>query len=655
MGEVKTVCSRDCPDACSLTVEVENGRITSVRGEKGHPVTRGLTCPRAASDPERVYSQDRILYPHIRVGAGPDGDFRRASWDEALDLASNRLKGVIEREGPSRVLHLDYAGNTGLLSYPFFQRLWNALGAAGHDSSLCSASGHAALALHHGLSYGLQPEELPKMGAILFWGFNAMVSSPHLWALARRARDEAGATVIAVDPRESETARGSDVWLSPRPGSDVSLAFGLARCLIEGGFVDEGFIKEWTRGFDAFREEALRWTPNRVEEVTGVEWGRVEALAHTIGACRPLAVMIGIGLQKSLQGAEAVRAVSLIPSLLGQHRGFYYTNSLGRFIDYAYITGEGLTEEKRDVVSQVALGEHLDGGRFGFVYVNGMNPAVTLPDQGRVRRGLSREDVFVVVHDTHWNETARLADVVLPAPTYLEKDDLVIADSHPYVRRSVKVVDPLGESRWEVGVMRDLAGRLGVDDEWVYEDPWAAVERAMEGAFEDGIFRDLESGSVLKLRTVPEELYQTPSGKIEFLSARAMEAGVSPLPVQLPLSAGEGEFVLLTSAVPRYLHSQFRDVHGPIPPVAWISREDAERLGVEEGEPVTIFNGLGSVDVRAVVTGRVPRGVLWSPRLSTGLNGSPQNLLTSPEIQSIGGGPVFNSTRVKAKQPTLVS
>jgi anaerobic selenocysteine-containing dehydrogenase len=647
--EIKTVCARDCPDSCSLTVEVEDSRIVSVRGERGHPVTQGITCPRAASDPERVYSPERILYPHLRAGAGLDDDFKRASWDEALDLASGRLREVIGRDGPSRVLHLDYAGDTGLLSYTFPKRLWNTIGATDHDSAICSGSGHAALALHHGLSYGLQPEELLQMGAIVFWGFNARVSSPHIWATALRARDEAGAIIVAVDPRESETARGSDVWVDPLPGSDVSLAFGLARCLIEEGLIDWEFIEGWTRGFDAFREEALRWTPERVEEVSRVERGRVGALARMISASPPLAMMVGIGLQKSLQGAQAVRAISLLPVLLGQHRGFYYTNSRGRYIDYSYISGEALTDTERDVVSQVALGRHLDKERFKFVYVNGTNPASTLPGQGMVRRGLSRADVFVVVHDTHWTETAMLADVVLPAPTYLEKDDLVISDSHPYVRRSVRAIDPIGESRSEVCVMVDLAGRLGVADEWVYEDPWLAVEKAVGQAFEGGAFGDLMSGAVLKLRSRPSESYQTPSGKIEFYSERARDLEVSPLPVQLPLLRGGDEFILLTSAVPRYLHSQFRDVHGPIPPVAWMNGEDANRLGLTDGERVALSNELGAVEVRAVVTDRIPQGVLWSPRLLTGLNGSPQNLLASAGVQSIGGGPVFNSTRVRAR------
>ncbi len=647
MRQVKTVCPRDCPDSCFITVTVEEGRIMSLRGDPGHPVTRGFTCPRGVADRERVYSEERILYPHIAVGGGQERNFERAPWDEALDIASNRLREVIDCHGAERVLHLDYAGNAGLLSYPLFQRIWNALGATGHDSSLCSASGHAALALHYGLSYGLQPEELLGMKAITFWGFNAAVSSPHQWALALKAREESGATLVVVDPRGSETARRADVWLRPRPGSDVALAFGLARCLIEGEYVELDFIEERTYGYDDFREEVLRWTPNRVEEFTRVNWERVEELGEMYGYNLPSAMMIGLGLQKSIFGAESVRAISLIPTLLGQHRGFYYTNSGGRFLDFPNLTGEGLAKQKRRVVNQVSLGGLLEAGEFGFVYVNGMNPAVTLPDQGAVRRGFSREDVFLVVHDTHWTETARYADIVLPVPTYLEKEDVVISDSHPYVRKSERAVEPLGESRGEIWVMRALAERLGLGEAWLYEDPWEAFGKTAEGAFEDGTLADLTAGKTLRLRSRPKDAYQTPTGRIEFVSKTALESGLSPLPVQLPLPAHDGKYTIITSGSPNYLHTQFRDVYGPIPAVVWMNREDAEAMGALDGDPVSLKNELGTVSVRIKVTDGVQRGVLWSPRLLTGQNGAPQNILFSSSTQEIGGGPIFNSTRVE--------
>jgi len=642
---VRTSCPRDCYDTCSLKVTVEDGKITRVEGDPEHPVTRGFTCPRGAADPRRVYSDERVLYPHIRDRSG---DFRRATWDEALDTVTIHLKKVLEEHGPDRVLQLDYAGNMGLLTEPYAQRLWNAVGAAVHDATICSKSGHAGLSLHYGRTYGVEPDELPDMRMITFWGFNAKVSAPHIWSLAMKARNENGTLIAVVDPRRSETAEHADIWLSPRPGSDVALAYGVSRGIIEGGYLDQAFIDMWTHGFEEFKAEASRWSRGRVEEVTGLEWGQVEELAEAYGENRPSATMIGIGLQKNLHGAELVRAPSLIPPLLGLHRGFYYSNGQGRHVDQATVSGSSFAKERK-TVSQVGLGRTMERGDVKFLYVNNMNPAVTLPDQGAFRRGLEREDVFVVVHDTHWTETAKLADVVLPAPTYLEKDDIILGYGHTYVTKSNKAIEPLGESREETWVARKLAEALGLEEEWLYEDPWITLRGAFEGALLDGDFDDLLEGRTLKLRMRPRDEYQTPTGRMEFRSKRAGELGVGPLPVQHPLPNAEEGLTLLTSGVPSYTHTQFQDVYGPLEPLVWINPEDAEALGVVDGGAVELSSDLGTICAKAVITGRTMRGVLWSPRLWKGLNGEPQNLIMSGEAQAIGGGPVFNSTTVKIR------
>jgi anaerobic selenocysteine-containing dehydrogenase len=641
---VKTACPRDCYDTCSLLVTVEDERIVNVRGDPDHPVTRGFTCPRGAADIKRTYSEERVLYPHITT---PDGGFTRVTWDEALDAVASRLKAVLAEHGPDSVLQLDYAGNMGLLTEPWAKRLWNALGAAVHDSTICSASGHAGLALHHGLTYGVEPDELQEKRLIVFWGFNAKVSAPHTWALAVKARNENGTIIVAVDPRKSDTAEAADIWLAPKPGSDIALVYGVARSLMERGLVDRAFIEEWTHGYDLFQEEALRWTGERVEEVTGLNVDQVRSLADAYAGNNPSATMIGIGLQKSVYGADHVRAVSLIPSLLGLHRGFFYSSGQGRSIDLGRISGSGLTAKKRKVLSQVGLGRTIERGDIKFLYVNNMNPAVTLPDQGALHRGLEREDLYTVVHETHWTETARHADVVLPAQTYLEKDDIVLGYAHSYATKSNGAVEPLGESRSETWIIIELARRLGLEEEWLYEDPWAVLEEVLGEQFVDGSFEDLMGGATLKLRTLSRAEYQTPTGKMEFASVKAAESGFDPLPLQHPLPGEEEGFTLLTTGIPKYTHSQFQDVYGPVPPIVWINPRDAARLGVAGGDSVSLSNGRGVIRVEAVVTNEVPRGVLWSPRLLKGLDGEPQNLLMPGDAQLIGGGPVFNSTIVK--------
>ena len=642
MKQISTVCARDCYDTCALMVTLgEAGEVLAVRGDARNPVTQGFTCPRGAKDHERLY-KNRVEAPFLRGG----DHFEQTDWDDALSVVSQELGEVLKEHGPEAVLYLDYAGNTGLLTEPFPRRLWNCIGATLTDGALCTMSGREALALHYGDSYGMTPMELLSMDLVVFWGFNATASSPHMWALAQKARKDYGARIVVVDPVRNRTAKGADLWIQPRPGSDVALGYGVVNYLIQNDYVDVEFIQEWTRGFEELKREASAWSPERVERTTGVPWEQVEELGDAYGRAWLSATMIGIGLQKCDHGADQVRAVSFLPAILGLHRGFFYTNGNAFMVDVARISGETLTSKPPRIVSQVALADLVEGGEFKFIYVNGMNPAMTLPHLHAFREGLSRQDVFLVVHETHWTKTAEYADVVIPAPTYLEKDDLVIPWSHNYVRFSPKAVDPITNSRRETWVMREIAQRLRLTEEWLYEDPWSAVEHALEDAFEEGDYQSLRSGEMLTLRMKPRSDYPTPSGKIEFCSSQAAASGFDPLPVQALLDVEEGRLVLLTSATPKYTSTQFQEVYGPIPALLTVSSGDAERLGVGEGDIVTVVNERGQVQMKATVSDTVREGVVWAPRQSEGLAGEPLNCLMSSTPQEIGSGPRFNSTTV---------
>jgi len=642
MNKVATVCARDCYDTCALIVALdESERVLSVRGDKQHPVTQGFTCPRGAKDHERLY-KNRVEAPFLREGTR----FEQTDWDKALSVVSQELGGVLQKRSAEAVLYLYYDGNTGLLTGEFPQRLWNAIGATQTDYALCSYSGREGLALHYGSSYGTTPVELSSMNLVVFWGFNAAVSSPHMWSLARRTRRTQGTRIVVIDPRESRTAKDADLWIQPRPGSDVALAYGIINYLIQDGHVDLDFIREWTRGFEQLKKEASKWTPDRIERITGVAWEQIEEIGEAYGHLKPSSTMIGIGLQKCDQGADQVRAVSFIPALLGLHRGFFYSNADSLSIDTSLIRGKELTGKRPRIVSQVALSDLIESGEFKFIYVSCMNPALTLPNQHAFREGLSRHDVCVVVHETHWTKTAQYADVVLPAPTYLEKDDLVIPWGHNYVQYSNRILRPITDSRSEVWLMREIARRLGLTEDWLYEDPWVAVELALADAFEEGGLESLRSGRMLKLKRRPKNSYLTPSGKIEFHSSRAAETGLNPLPTQAPLSLEEGGFVLLTSATPKYTSTQFQEVYGAIPAVLVMNSQDAKRLRIEDRDIVTLANDRGQVKVEVSIADAVPGGVVWSPRQSEGLAGEPQNCLMSSDPQGIGGGPRFNSTTV---------
>ena len=642
MRQVPTVCARDCYDTCALIVTLgESEQILSIRGDLKNPVTQGFTCPRGAKDHERLY-KNRVEAPFLRKG----GRLAQTDWEEGLRVVSQKLGEVLDEHGPEAVLYLDYAGNMGLLTTAFPQRLWNAIGATRTDWALCSSSGHKALALHYGDSYGIRPIEILSMDLVVFWGFNAAVSSPHMWSLARKARKLRGTRIVVVDPRESRTAKSADLWVQAIPGSDVALAYGVINYLIQNDCIDLKFIAEWTRGFEQLKAKAAEWTPDRVERITGVAWGQVERLGEAYGSLKPSTTMIGIGLQKCEQGADQVRAVSFIPALLGLHRGFFYSNGSSFSIDESLISGQSLTDKSPKIVEQVALADLVRGGEFKFIYISCMNPAMTLPNQRAFREGVSRRDVFVALHETHWTKTTRYADLVLPAPTYLEKEDLVIPWGHNYVQYSPSALHPVTNSRSEVWVMREIAERLGLTEDWLYQDPWNAAEPALENAFEGGNFRSLRSGKMLTLKTKPHNNYPTISGKIEFYSSRAAELGLNPLPIQTRLCIKEGNFILLTSATSKFTSTQFQEVYGAIPALVTMNSRDAERLGITEGHIVTIANERGQVQMKVTISETLPKGVMWSPRQSEGLAGEPQNCLMSSNPQEIGSGPSFNSTMV---------
>jgi anaerobic selenocysteine-containing dehydrogenase len=577
------------------------------------------------------------------------GKFRNVTWENALSLLAERLQETLESHGPASILLYDYPGNQGFLAWQFPRRLWFALGATTTDYSLCSNSGHTAIGLHYGLSYGIQPEELQEMDVITFWGNNAKVSSSHQWSFALNTRKNRDAIIVNVDPRKSPTSAAADMWLHPRPGSDVALAYGIARYLIVNHGVDQTFIDECTVGYEKFEQEALSWTPNRVEQVTGLSWNQIEAVGKLYLAKRPAAFMIGLGLQKSSQGTEAVRAISLLPALLGYHRGFHYSDSNGRFVDWAYVCGSSLTQKQGNVVNQVSIGPRLESGEFKFVFVLGSNPTVTLPDQTSVRKGLSRDDVFVVVQDTHWSETTPFADIVLPAATYYEKADVNFSDHHLYSRLSNKAIEPLGGSWHEIKVMQEIAKRLQLSESWLYEDPWHALEIALQETFTEKSLHDLLHGETLTLKLRPKNEYQTPSGKIEFSSSTSSKIGIQDIPVQAELNRDDEWYILLNSSIPQYTHSQFTDVYGPIPQIVWINTKDAKRLNIQDDDDVVLSNERGEVHLKAVVNDKVSQGVLWAPRPLIDLKGTPLNVLAPSTPQIIGGGPNFNSITVKIR------
>eukprot|EP00727_Mastigamoeba_balamuthi_P013735 m51a1_g8985 putative formate dehydrogenase / nitrate reductase (662) ;mRNA; r:57059-59224 len=649
-----TVCARDCYDTCSVVARRSRSSqqlAGALTGDPAHPVTRGWLCPRGARDHvnSTSASPSRVLQPRVR-----DGDrFRDASWPEAL----GRIASAVEATAPERRLVLVYAGNMGLLASSAPLRLWSHIGAVQVKQTLCLAAGKAALALHYGPgARGPAPEDaLPSARMVVFWGFNAAVSAAHIWSLACANRD---ARIVVVDPRGTATSesKSTSMWVRPRPGADAAVAMAVARRLFERGAADTAFLGSFAVGWERYRD--LVFSREAVDaarpELTGVTPEQIDALAELYQTLRPSVTMIGIGLQRCEEGAEAVRAISLIPSILGMHRGFLYYNSYP--VDYDVLE-RCPGDQDPQTVAQTVVGPMLAQGKFGFVFVSGMNPAMTLPDQTHVRAGLRRPDTFVVVHETQWTETCDFADVVLPACSFLEKEDMQIPYMHRCARLSPAVLPPAGSSVSEYQLMQMIARELGLTDAPLFEDPRVLLARAMRGSLE-GVEEGQEmerllSGELLRLRQLPLDRYATPSGKIEFWSSGAEAAGLPPMPrVVAPRRQADGTFVLLNSAGRMHTHTQFQKIHGALPQEVHMCRADAERSGLAGGVVVALRNSGGEVHLKLVVSESVSEGVVWSVKETVGLNGSPLNVLTSSEGVSYGQGAPFNGATVTIHQAT---
>jgi len=601
-----------------------------------------------------------VVYPHVRDKE--TGQLRRASWDEAYAAATAALQKARAERGASSVLALIHAGHgTGLLASSLPLRLWTALGATQARNTLCVSGGRAAIALHYGTTgHSAQPEAASGAPLVVMWGLNAAVSAPDLWALA--TAHPTATRIVVIDPRATPTTTAAEgtLWLRPRPGADAAVAYAVAARLIRMAAVDEAFLAQHTIGYAAFRDRCLAPDVESAVADSGVSAEQLDELASLYATRRPSVTMIGVGLQRSDAGAEAVRVISLIPTLLGMHRGFFFGNSYDIDSNYLEQPAEDVTSPS---VSQSRLGPLLAQGAFSFVFVSGMNPAVVLPDSAAVRAGLGRDDCFLVVHTTHLNDTCTFANIVLPACASHEVEDVEVlqASNKLHLHRPAPVV---GECISEVELMHGLAERLGLTRSFprLCESQLDALRVALRGACEgippgEEVDRLLR-GEELRLRPFPPDLYRTPSGKIEFVSSVAESLGLSPLPLLAASTSSSSShshssssrgsdkssrpgFLLINSADPTHVETVPRTVH--------VCKADALKLRVDTGSIVVLENSRGEVHLRVLVTESVPEGVVWTAREAMGLNVQPLNVLTGSESLAYGEAAAFNQTHINIR------
>ena len=632
-----SACMRDCYDTCSMVSELKNGRLR-VRGNPEHPITAGFLCPKGALLPKWFHSEDRLKKPLIRTGERGSGKFREASWEEAIDLVAGKLREIIARHGSESVLVYQYAGDRGVVNYAFPLRLFHYLNASTLDYGICDRAGQEALKDVYGTAVGLEPEELKNQRLIIYWGINAFWTNLHGFMLARRS----GLEIWTVDVVRTETAKRSNRFFQVRPDTDVLLALGVAKVIIEEGLYDRAFVRENVYGFDEFRNYVKTLSLDYVSKETGLSVEDIEVFAREYAEKKGV-IHIGYGFQRSLAGGEAVRAIAMLPALVGHRFGFIYDM---KTIDKSYAEGAFLRTRPARRIPQMKLAEHIEKGDVKFLYVYNSNPLASLPNQNRLRRALKESDVFVVTHDIFLTDTALYSDVVLPANTFFERLDIADSYYHRYVALNEPVAKLYGKGNSEV--TRLLARALGIKNPHLYESDEEVIRKILE--LNSLSWEELKRKGFVR---VPERSgkWKTSSGKIEFFSRRAVERGLSPFPEYRRFS-GKYPLRLLTPTYRMTITSQYHNTYGMIDPYLYINPADAREREIGEGNEVEVFNDRGRIRTRAKVSEDVPRGVvLLYKAFWVSLLGWNANFLTTDEtVQNYGNASAYHSTWVDVKK-----
>ena len=671
--QVRGACPHDCPDTCALLTTVENGVATKVQGNPDHPQTAGVLCNKVSRYAERTHHPDRLLTPLKRTGpktaVGVSGQFEPVSWDTALTDIAARLK-TIAAKNPQAIVPYSYAGTMGLVQGEAMAgRFFNRLGASLLDRTICSSAGGEGLTQTLGGKVGMRVEFFAESKLIIIWGSNSVGSNLHFWRYAQQAK-KAGAKLICIDPRKSETAEKCHAHIALLPGTDAALALAVMHELITHDWLDHAYIEAHTLGWPLLKERALLWNAERAANVCGIPAAQIKSLARDYGECfssqQPAAIRLNYGMQRVRGGGNATRAVACLPALIGawRHRaGGLLLSSSGQFpVDKAALQRPDLLAGRSPrTINMITIGDDLlretsaeFGPKIEALIVYNSNPVAVAPESGKVVKGFAREDLFTVVLEHFQTETADYADYILPATTQLEHWDIHGSYGHTDVLLNRPAIAPLGQAKTNTQIFRELAAHLGFDEPCFADDD-ETLCRAAFGAQID--FNNLLSYgfATLKLPEAPfaDGNFPTPSGKCEFFSQRLADEGLDGLPdhvANYELSGASKQYPLAMISPParHFLNSTFVNVTSlraiEVEPVLEIHPDDAARRGITSGAVVTVFNQRGSYQVKAQVSARARPGVvcglgIWWRKM--GLNGTNVNQLTSQHLTDMGRGPVF--------------
>ncbi len=695
-------CPHDCPDTCSILTTVEDGKAVAVRGNPDHPFTRGRLCVKVNNYEERVYSDKRVLYPLKRVGPKGSSQFQRISWDEAIETIATRWKSIIAKDGAQAILPYSYLGTQGIINgLNVGDPLFNKLGATVSERTFCDSGSCTAYMMTIGPTPGVDPESFVHSKYILLWACNTLGTNSHHWPFIEQAK-KAGAKLVVIDPVRTRTARLADWHIPIRPGTDAALALAMMHVIIEEDLVDRDYIDKHTVGYNELVERASTYTPEFAARETGIPVEDIVKLAREYATTPPAVVRIGVAVERHAGGGQTVRAIACLPGLIGAWKhvgGGLLQLPIWAFpVKWEVLMRPELAPEKMRVLNSWRLGPALTG-ELGFdppikaLFVYNANPMAMVTEQTKLEKGLEREDLFTVVSEHFLTDTAKYADIVLPATTQLEQKDVMFWWGHLYLSYNNPAIEPLGEAVPNTELFRRLAKAMDIEDPSFFRTDDEMIEQSLDwtNPVLQGItLEDVKAKGYARL-TVPsaddwaphrEGNFPTPTGKCEFKSTitgggnfvvplfrqgyNGDQDGtaVDALPHYIPPNENPQTTPALAKRYPLSLitpksHAFLNSNYGNLPAqtaqageeqTVFLHPDDAEQRGIVAGAPIRVFNDRGAFEAFATISPDIMPGVVMAPAgywHRSNRKGATVHALTPPAFADLGRAPTFSDVLVQ--------
>lgn len=678
----KSTCPRNCHDTCSFRTQVIDGKITRLKGDETNPYTAGNLCAKMNNYINYAYDPNRLLYPMKRTGKKGSGEFKRISWDEAYSLIAKNTNDNVKKYGPNSIAQYFYSGTLGYVSnYSMPARYFNKVGATGCEGTICLATGQTTIPYTYGTEFGNVPEQYANTKLYVSWGTNEAATGVHQAKFIKQCQENGG-KVVVINSTPTPVSNFADLFIRIHPGSDTAFALAVANIIISENLYDANFVGKYTEGFEELKKEAAKYTLEKAEEITGVSQAQILEFARLYGSINPSIIRIGYGMQRHTNGGSMVRAITFLPALTGnigkENAGYVFFNLYTWDVDWGILGASNLnTNENYRSINMISLAPALNNELEStkeepikqlFVFV--ANPLTSTPDTLAIRKGMKRDDLFVVVSDIFHTETVDYANVVLPCTTLFEQDDLNQGYLSWYISLNQKAIEPIGESKSNVDMFAGLAKAMGYTDKEFDLSGVDIIKETLDNAgplLQDCSYDTLVENGWYKVNPgVPHESLEFPtsSGKIEFYS-ESIQKDWGIHPVAEHVSEAESKdgspdlfkkypLQFLTLSTKNLLNGQLSN----LPHIQALIEEeflyvhptDASERGLVNGEIAIISNDRGECKLPVKISSEkaMPGVVLaYKSPWQKFVGGENINATTSYKLSDVGNGSTFHTNLVQ--------